>query len=168
MASFCPSGCVGWTTNWIGKRQMNKRKPGFNYLHEHGSQMTESSHECMALRTSEECRGNGAELWGGGRKAHMEEPHLVLQINSPNICWSHLSPNSLSLMSSPSLLQSHWVFFIDENLFYKKEVSFSDPRLSLCFLRITSLRFTLVYFGVGRGGEEYDVMSPRRCREFSG
>lgn len=82
----------------------------------------------------------------------MEEPHLVLQINSPNICWSHLSPNSLSLMSSPSLLQSHWVFFIDENLFYKKEVSFSDPHLSLCFLRITSLRFTLVYFGVVYSG----------------
>lgn len=32
---------------------------------------------------------------GEGRLT-VKEPHLALQINSPNICWSHLSPNSPS------------------------------------------------------------------------
>lgn len=62
---------------------MNKRKTGFNYMHMHGSQMTEASPRLRRTRSSELLGSDGDKLGGwGGEK----ETDLVMQRTSLNVC----------------------------------------------------------------------------------
>lgn len=127
---------------------MNKRKTGFNYMHTHGSQMTEASPRLRRARSSELLGSDGDKLggWGERRKPTL----LCRECLSTSV--DHSYPQSISsLVSRLLLLQSPQGFFPDENLFLER-AGLSKPCLSLSFLRITSLRFPDISLGVVRSG----------------